>query len=135
MSRLDEIQARLDAATPVAPGHWRLDTNGTPHIVDIRREKPMSLLVIHDEPNGPESARPDAELIANAPADLTALVEVLRAVQEIHRPHPDGGQGYDADGQYVWFDQVCQTCGQYDEYAVPYPCPTAKALDQIGGES
>jgi hypothetical protein len=58
-----------------------------------------------------------------------ALVEALEAVLAIHQKHPDSGQGYDADGNYVEFVEVCQACGQYDEYAVPWPCPTVAAVE------
>jgi hypothetical protein len=61
--------------------------------------------------------------------DVPALAEALEAVLAKHQKHPDGGQGYDPDGNYVEFDEVCQTCGQYDEYAVPWPCPTVQAIE------
>jgi len=75
--RLTAIEARANAATP---GPWLLDP-AIPHVVDIRRPEPMSFLVIHDDPNGPESARPDAEFIAAARTDVPDLVATLRAVE------------------------------------------------------
>jgi hypothetical protein len=69
------------------------------------------------------------EFISHARTDVPKLVEALEAVLAKHQKHPGGGQGYDADGNYVEFDEVCQACGQYDEYAVPWPCPTVTAVE------
>lgn len=124
--RLDAVDARL-AAAPLDAG-WYVDDDG-------------AVWVTHDPEHTscsgvtgrlPVWADGAADLIAHAPTDLAALVAVVREVEVLHRPHPDGGQGYDAAGKYVWFDQVCQTCGQYDEYAVAWPCPTAAAVQKLG---
>lgn len=43
--------------------------------------------------------------------------------------HASGaGQGYLPDGTYGWIEPACTTCGTEDEYAVPWPCPTVRAL-------
>lgn len=139
--RLSEIEARLAAATP---GPWEADTypvrkrsSKTGRVLAYRPEDGTrgSVSVVPSDGVYGVMDGPDAELIAHAPADLAALVKFAREVERLHKPHPDGGQGYDSAGEYVWFDQVCQTCGQHDEYGVPWPCPTAQAVQGFGGAS
>lgn len=116
MSRLEEIEQRLAAATQVSSGHWRIDPL-VPHVVDIRRERPMSFAVLHDENGGPEAARPDAELIAHAPADLAVLVDVVKAVRaarrdlDHHHSHMVPGR-WDNDGSHC---DVCARVGAMDD--------------------
>lgn len=55
--------------------------------------------------------------------------KALESVLMLHQEHPDGGQGYDAAGNYVEFDHVCTSCGTADEYCKPYPCATVTAIE------
>ena len=58
--------------------------------------------------------------------DLLDLMQawILRA---LHQPVQDG-LGYLDDGSYGTISPACSTCGTHDEYAVPWPCPTARAV-------
>lgn len=67
MTRLEDIAARLEAATP---GPWRV--YGANYI----DAGPNTNLIA----NGSVPALGDAELIAHAPADLAALLAVVREV-------------------------------------------------------
>lgn len=49
------------------------------------------------------------------------------AVLALHRD-VGGGRGFDGEGRYVDHPTACGACGTHDEYAVPWPCPTARAL-------
>lgn len=133
MNRLDEIESRLEAATP---GPWEAygtvvaamtgpgDCEGCSGVVGGPLHEPSCLW---SEIAGAGEA--DAELIAHAPADLAALLAVVREVARLHQPIPDG-MGF-IDGSYGTISPACGTCGAYDEYAVPWPCPTARALQAL----
>jgi hypothetical protein len=69
------------------------------------------------------------------------LRKALRGLVEAHRPGD-----FDEDGHPGWWgnfrdqpqdQQACLICGTYDEYAVPWPCWTARAarraLDEVEG--
>lgn len=132
MTRLDEIAARLEAATP---GPWEAygttvaamtgpgDCGGCSGLPSPEHEPSC----LWSEIAGADE--PDAELIAHAPADLSSLLAVVREVAGLHRPVPDGlgdtGTGYGT------VSPACGTCGTHDEYAVPWPCPTARALEAL----
>lgn len=122
MSRLDEIQARLDAATPGpwVPGYdagWTVDEGAYPNGREIAAMTDQEA----------DQGRADADFIAHSREDLAALVEFARAMDGLHRPrkviclNPSHSSDCDA--------MVCDTCD------TPYPCPTANALEQIGGAS
>lgn len=120
MSRLDEIQARLDAATP---GPWERDQFGPDD--DSARfigSPSTGQIVVYEA-----ATAGNAELIANVPEDLAALVAFARAMERLHRPrkviclNPSHSSDCDA--------MVCDACD------TPWLCPTAKALDQIAGAS
>lgn len=64
-----------------------------------------------------------------ARAEGPRLLAVMREVAGLHRPVPDG-QGF-IDGSYGTISPACGTCGTHDEYAVPWPCPTARALEAL----
>lgn len=61
--------------------------------------------------------------------EFDALLAVVREVAGLHRPVPDGlgdtGTGYGT------VSPACGTCGTHDEYAVPWPCPTGRALQAL----
>ena len=60
--------------------------------------------------------------------EARARVAALEA--GIRRLHPpvDGGLGFGPDG-YGDISPACPSCGTYEEYAQPWPCPTAALLD------
>jgi hypothetical protein len=114
-----------------------------------RRVEPWDLDTIVSDGNGgvvvrevPASA--NHALIVNAPSDIEFLLGLvgeletqLAKARELHQPEPDGlgfrDKPYpDGDGAYGRIDPACPTCGQHDEYAVPWPCATAKALGMTG---
>jgi hypothetical protein len=68
-SREDEIRARLERATP---GHWYTELHG---IMDEYRSR---TIVITGESEQDDA---DAELIANAPADLAYLLDALEMAE------------------------------------------------------
>jgi hypothetical protein len=138
--RLAEIEARLAAGTP---GLWEGPAVATPEPMtrDERAEWLRDTLNEGDDlhlwtvyvpgdgvtlipavsGDGP-NARSNAELIAHAPADLAALVTVVKAVREIHR------RVHLSDGR--WVCAICPTTTPSGAL-VPtlYPCPTARALE------
>ena len=116
MKRLDEIEARANAATegPWFPNRYsedwevcgELDDNGNPALV------------------ASEAVGVDAEFIAHARADVPALVEALRAVLNLHfkaQPIP-AAFGTQEGGDY------CVTCAE------DWPCPTVETIHQHLGE-
>ena len=65
--------------------------------------------------------------------ELVRLRAAVARVEAIHRAITDDdldgpGLGYLPDGSYGSIDPACLSCGQLDEYAVPCPCATIKAL-------
>lgn len=58
------------------------------------------------------------------------LLAVVREVAALHQPVQDGLGELD-DGSYGTISPACSTCGTHDEYAVPWPCPTARALEVL----
>lgn len=112
--RLAEIEARLSAATP---GPWIAEYSGEqgncviPSDAQSTREAVCVTRLYHQQA--------DAELIAHAPADLAALVAVVREVEALHRPDESRG---------TW-DGYCRSCGK------EWPCPTAAAVQTLGEAS
>lgn len=78
MSRLDEIEARLSAATP---GPWAIGTNEKNCLI-IGSRQTQGWVCVGDPDAAPE-AQDDAALIAHAPEDLSALVAVVKAVRRV----------------------------------------------------
>lgn len=132
MSALNEIEARLAAATP---GPWENDGGGEigqhysrpePYQQIVSTTVSCGSYCLGGSSAGVEH-HDDAELIAHAPADLAALVAVVREVEGLHQPHaviclnPSHGKDCDA--------MVCDTCD------APWPCPTAAAIQRLGGAS
>lgn len=135
MPRLDDIRARLAAASP-GPWHWTeekdqwgptgpdLSTVAVEHTYTIndgstRTEWYGDAVVSawgHDawgitvEPG-------DADLIAHAPTDLAALTSALDAVMTLHSRNE--------------YDE-CGHCSGWvsDDQLVRYPCPTVKAITE-----
>lgn len=104
MSRLDEIEARLSAATP-GPWAWRNTTE--PYLMGLRTRIVMAFRRMGTQGAQPQfrdddgllvdagkeniNDFPDAALIANAPADLAALVKFARAVEIARRRSVESG--------------------------------------------
>ena len=127
---LDPIRARLAAATP-GPWEYRpfteIDPDGAFDLAHVVADDP-------DDPAGDQVSvcasimRPDADLIANAPTDMAALVaevERLRVavwrVREVHSLQVSS----------VW-GEVCEECvDAYTERHKPYPCPTLRAAEGV----
>ena len=124
MNRLDEIEARANAATE---GPWEagercvFTLDGAPVVSDdvVHYERGMAGEgVCHGE---------DAEFIAHARADVPALVAALRAVLAIHTP-VDRGRA-----------TACCTCEQWIESTDPeacieWPCATVETIRQHIGD-
>jgi hypothetical protein len=132
MDRLSEIEERLANATP-GPWFRPLDTRSKASVTaQLPDDEPGTFADRLDIDGNPErvavvqcatwssgkhvrkrSGR-DLELIAHAPADLAALVAVVREVAALHRrrvERPNAG---------------CLQCGQI------WPCPTAAAVQKLG---
>lgn len=126
MTRLDEIEARLAAATP---GPWEAygttvaamtgpgDCGGCSGLPSPEHEPSClwSQIAGADEP--------DAELIAHAPADLSSLLAVVREVARLHQPcHTEC---LNPSHEAFCEAQICKTCDHI------WPCPTARALEAL----
>lgn len=104
MSRLDEIERRLAAATP---GPWAWRNTAEPYLMGVRTRIVMAFRRMGTQGAQPQfrddhgllvdagkanlNAFPDAVLIANAPADLAALVQFARAVEAARRRSVESG--------------------------------------------
>lgn len=62
-----------------------------------------------------------------AEAERDEARAALDRVRALHQPQP--GLGYRVEGSYGDIARACGACGVLDEYAVPWPCPTAQAAD------
>jgi hypothetical protein len=125
MTARDALRAMRERAEAATEGPWERDQFGPDDDSARFLGSPSTGRIVAYE----AATAGNAEFIAHARTDVPKLVEALEAVLAKHQKHPGGGQGYDADGNYVEFDEVCQACGQYDEYAVPWPCPTVTAVE------
>ena len=141
MNRLNEIEARANAATegPWAP--WR-DQDGAPHMNGLLMVGNADAVIPEGEfwvedvdinPVAHTYLPEDREFIAHTRTDVPDMAAALRAVLEIHQ---DGGesQGYLDDGHYGDIPHCCTECGSLGEYGVPYPCPTVTAIRRHLGD-
>ena len=131
MSRLDQIEARANAATP---GPWEAGCNDR-HVLYVTTENEEFCAEYGPELYDSQGFFSDAdtEFIAHARTDMPDMAAALRAVLEIHQ---DGGesQGYLDDGSYGDMPHCCTECWSLGEYGVPYPCPTVTAIRQHLGD-
>ena len=139
--RLAEIQARVEEATD---GPWKV--NGPDEdwaVVSSGSDSVFHAYSGHGICEGCECGDgaahvaigiEDAEFIAHARTDVPALAASLRAVIELHKPYPDEGMGWREDHTYGYVGIVCATCGTPDEYGVPWPCGTVRAIEAALGE-
>lgn len=140
MKRLNEIEARADAATEgpwevgdryhcqaadmceCAPSHGPLiDTYQDPNwgVMHVhRKDEPWwNSGVLYRKAGEPprevafDLAREDAEFIAHARQDVPTIVAALRAVLDLHTERPYG----------------CAVCEEMDQ-ALPWPCPTVTTI-------
>ena len=141
MNRLDQIEARANAATegPWAP--WR-DQDGAPHMNGLLMVGNADAVIPEGEfwvedvdinPVAHTYLPEDREFIAHARTDVPDMAAALRAVLEVHQ---DGGesQGYLDDGHYGDIPHCCTECGSLGEYGVPWPCATVTAIRQHIGD-
>ena len=130
MNRLDEIEARANAATEgpwewegVAKAAWEEGANS---LVPSRRPDDPVLYGYGYDASGIEVKTPaDAEFIAHARTDVPALVAALRAVLEVHK---EDGNGWEPGGSF------CTECQQGYGLLVPYPCPTVETIRRYLGD-
>jgi hypothetical protein len=86
MTRLDEIAARVDAATP---GPWErgITTDGTRRVATILDGSTSGVEIedIHTpyDPIATSETAANADLIAHAPEDIAALLDIVRAAQSV----------------------------------------------------
>ena len=133
MKRLDEIEARANAATEgpwewegEAKGEWEIGANS---LVPSRRPDDPVLYGYGYDASGIEVKTPaDAEFIAHARTDVPALVAALRAVLELHAPTPSDIYPHD-----VCHHPHCTDPTDQMEQS-PYPCPTVTAIQKHFGE-
>lgn len=126
MNRLNEIEARANAATP---GPWEAGCNDR-HVLYVTTEN-EEFCAEH----GPELydsqgffSDDDTEFIAHARTDVPALVAALRAVLAVHAP------------DYTYPD--CPKCSECSDLAstearrfvVLWPCPTVETIRQHIGD-
>ena len=109
MTRLDEIKARLAAATP-GPWAWSRTpaaTNDYDHGI-LWSASNREVIEVVAPADGPEieTTKADAALIANAPADLALLVEaverLLPCVDVYSGRVPDKHPADDYNTTWVW---------------------------------
>jgi hypothetical protein len=115
--RLTGIEARLHAATP---GPWVSEPVEQGMFADIEsRVSGMRgyILLSHVDGEAGQAKTADAEFIANAPTDITALLDAVRAVLAIHKP-----------GRWASVDPGCVTCRENGN-PLAWPCPTVKAIN------
>ena len=125
---LDPIRARLAAATP---GPWER----MPAEVSDTRPADCYDVWGGDDWLCASVHHTNADLIAHAPADLAALVaeverlrETVQRVREMHQPRPYADDDLRAVAPSLP-EFVCDHCRGKSDSAVPYPCPTLRALD------
>ena len=125
MSRLNEIEARANAATE---GPWEGIRYPDGLLGRVIASDELGVCIAEDFPDDA-----DAEFIAHARADVPDMAAALRAVLEIHQ---DGGesQGYTDTGTYDFMPHCCTECGSLGEYGVPYPCRTVAAIRHYLGD-
>lgn len=115
MKRLDEIEARANAATE---GPWEAEWRFTGwDVVSGKVDDDGLPAFIASEVESEE-----AEFIAHARTDVPDMAAALRAVLNLHkcRTYPDDGIGEPT---------ACTHCDNE-----PWPCPTVRAIHQPLGE-
>jgi hypothetical protein len=130
MSKLDEIQARADAATE---GPWVATPND--RIVSSTKTWPegdpydVAGMFGHKGAVVEGCRTPDALFIAHAREDVPKLVAALRAVEAVHVPwdSEEFYNGMDGESRST-IKLYCGTCVDGDERPYSWPCPTTAAI-------
>lgn len=133
MNRLNEIEARANAATegPWAP--WR-DQDGAPHMNGLLMVGNADAVIPEGEfwvedvdinPVAHTYLPEDREFIAHSRADVPDMAAALRAVLKLHK---EDGHGWGPG------ESFCTECQQGYGLLVPYPCPTVTAIRQHLGD-
>ena len=117
MNRLNEIEARANAATP---GPWEAD--GSAHVLTAG-DTPTFVARCAD-PDESDAGVLDAEFIAHARTDVPDMAAALRAVLELHvKARPiTAAYGTQEGGDY------CYSCAE------DWPCPTVTAIRRYLGD-
>ena len=125
MNRLNEIEARTNAATP---GPWEAGCNDR-HVLYVTTENEEFCAEYGPELYDSQGffSDDDAEFIAHARTDVPDMAAALRAVLAIHTP-VDRGRA-----------TACCTCEQWIESTDPeacieWPCATVETIRQHLGE-
>ena len=130
MKRLDEIEARANAATP-GPWEWEGEAKaeweeGANSLVPSRRPDDPVLYGYGYDASGIEVKTPaDAEFIAHSRTDVPDMAAALRAVLKLHK---EDGHGWGPG------ESFCTECQQGYGLLVPYPCPTVTAIRRHLGD-
>ena len=113
MNRLNEIEARANAATP---GPWEAGCNDR-HVLYVTTENEEFCAECGPELYDSQGffSDDDTEFIAHARTDVPALAAALRAVLKLHK---EDGHGWGPG------ESFCTECQQGYGLLVPYPCPT-----------
>lgn len=133
MNRLNEIEARANAATegPWAP--WR-DQDGAPHMNGLLMVGNADAVIPEGEfwvedvdinPVAHTYLPEDREFIAHSRADVPDMAAALRAVLKLHK---EDGHGWGPG------ESFCTECQQGYGLLVPYPCPTVTAIRHYLGD-
>jgi hypothetical protein len=97
----------------------------------ILDEETLAQAAIDAHPNGYEwEATDDADEAHFARWNPWRVLSSCVAKRLIVAAHRDVGAGVDrrAEADHVLKPHACSTCGQYDEYAIEWPCYTLKVL-------
>ena len=130
MNRLDEIEARANAATE-GPWEWEGEAKaeweiGANSLVPSRRPDDPVLYGYGYDASGIEVKTPaDAEFIAHARTDVPDMAAALRAVLKLHK---EDGHGWGPG------ESFCTECQQGYGLLVPYPCPTVETIRRHLGD-
>jgi hypothetical protein len=140
LARIAEAEARARAAEAVAHSPWEpvlmeyvpnigcrlgawTGSSGTEY-----PEVDGYLANAEDGGSGVMAAEVVLFLAGNDPARVLADCTARRRIIELHSVTE--GLGYTDDG-YGDVDPACRACGTSDEYAVPWPCGTVRALASV----
>lgn len=128
--RLDEIQARADAATTAPWSHCLDELRNRTAVHRIgSSEVNADVAFTYRNRDGRGPGMQDAEFIAHARADVPRLVEALRRVLDRHRPV-----------EVEPSDTICGNCsfqlpnGRYFGKVEEWPCDTVRAVEAALGE-
>ena len=137
--KLAELRRLLDAATP---GPWRdemMQGQGlTLTAIIAGKTNPDDLRVIgstlaHNDARAIVAAVNALPALLDAAAERDALAAKVERVRELHKSSGDAEtQGY-TGREYGYISPYCMGEVASDEYGVPWPCETIRAID--GAES